>query len=306
MRATQTTTYRSLGFFLDRTSTRMADLQKQIATGKRMVNPSDDPTAISPLMAANTQIKNAERYTKTINSGLDRINNSEGHMDTINNVMIRMREIAISAGDSGYTDADLHTFANEVSQLREQLIDVGNAQVDGKYLFAGFADKTKPFTWDALTRTVSYAGDQGSVQYEISPGETIEVNTTGSALMQGDLDNDGVTDPGQFDIFALMTTIEDALLANNPTAVVSEIDNLVTANDQVLTLRSLKGNTAARLENGLLSMSQIEIDMREMKSRFEDADLLETITSLTQQESAFEAALNMTGKISRISILDFL
>ncbi len=306
MRATQTTTYRSLSFFLDRTSTRMADLQKQIATGKRMVRPSDDPTAISPLMAANTQIKNAERYTKTINAGLDRINNSEGHMDTINNVMVRMREIAIAAGNGGYTNTDLRTFANEVAQLREQLIDAGNAQVDGKYLFAGFDDKTRPFTWDAVARTVSYAGDQGSVKYEVSPGETVEVNITGSALMQGDLDNDGVTDPGQFDIFALMTTVEDALLANNPTGVIAEIDNLVTANDQVLIQRSLKGNTAARLENGLLSMNQIEIDMREMRSRFEDADLLETITSLAQQESSFEAALNMTGKISRLSILDYI
>jgi len=306
MRATSTTTYRSLGFFLDRTSTRMADLQKQIATGKRMTRPSDDPTAISPLMAANTQIKNTERYTKTINSGLDKIKNMEGHLDTINNVMIRMREITIAAGNGGYTSTDLQTFADEIGQLREQLIDSGNAQVDGKYLFAGFNDKTTPFTWDPVARTVSYAGDQGSLKYEVSPGESVEVNISGSALMQGDLNNDGVTDPGKFDIFSLITTVEDALLANNPSGAIAEIDNIVTANDQVLTLRSLKGNTASRLENGLRSMSQVAIDMHEMKSRFEDADLLATMTSLQQQESAFQAALTMTGKISKISILDYI
>ncbi len=306
MRATQATTYRNLGFFLERTSSKMSDLQTQIATGKRVTRPSDDPTSISPLLAANTQIKSSMRYSKTINSALDRIDNMEGHLDTINNVMTRIREIAISAGNGGYTSSDLTTFANEVSQLRQQLIDSANAQVDGKYLFAGFSHKTQPFSWDATTRTVAYAGDQGSVKFEVSPGESVEVNITGSSLMQGDLDNDGITDPGQLDIFTLITKVEDELLANNPTGVTAEINNIVTANDQILTLRSLKGNTALRLENGLISMERTEIDMRAMKSRFEDVDLLSTITSLQQQESAFEAAMSITGQISKLSILDYI
>ena len=70
MRATQTTTYRSLQSFLDRTSDKLAKLQLQAATGKRINRPSDDPTAISPMLSARTQIQTSDRYIETIATGL--------------------------------------------------------------------------------------------------------------------------------------------------------------------------------------------------------------------------------------------
>ena len=81
MRATQTTTYRSLQAFLDRTSDKLASLQLQAATGKRMNRPSDDPTAISPVLSARTQIKASDRYIETIATGLDRVDNADGYLD---------------------------------------------------------------------------------------------------------------------------------------------------------------------------------------------------------------------------------
>ena len=53
-------------------------------------------------------------------------------------------------------------------------------------------------------------------------------------------------------------------------------------------------------------MEQIKIDMEAFRSRFEDADILETITDLEQQQQSFQAALNVTGKVSELSILDYI
>ena len=427
MRATQTTTYRSLQAFLDRTSDKLASLQLQAATGKRINRPSDDPTAISPVLSARTQIMSSDRYIETIDSGLDRVDGMDGYLDGIGNNLIRLKEIAIATVNGSLNSEDMRTYAEEVHHLRNSLLADANAQIDGKYLFAGFAEKTAPFSINAAYPTVppalpvppvNYNGDDGSVEFEIAPNELLEVNLSGNGLMLGDFDNNGVTDPGSIDIFALVTTLEEVLRADNQSGTISVPD--VTANpiadgivgtqpevqsldlsstvvaagdpltfaidgslhtytnntgaelsgvalaaavftglgipdytfadptpgavltitqnpgsysdiepittavnavgptiqdllspledaaNQVRSQRSLKGNIGRRLEVARDHMEQIKVDMEEFRSRFEDADILETITEMQKQQQSFEAALNVTGKVSQLSILDYI
>ncbi|MFK5927710.1 MAG: flagellar hook-associated protein FlgL [Desulfuromusa sp.] len=311
MRATQNTTYRSLQSFLDRTSDRLAKLQLQAATGKRINRPSDDPTAISPVLSARTQIQTSDRYIETIESGLDKTDGADGYLDSIENTLVRIKEISIASVNGSLSPQDMQTFADEVHQLRESLMSDANAQIDGKYLFAGYSEKTKPFELNpnypaTEPNPVNYSGDYGVLEFEIAPNELIEVNLTGNTLMLGDTDNDGATDAGAVDIFAMVTNLEEELQANNPAGVEALIDPLEDAANQVRTQRSRKGNIGRRLEVARDHMEQIKIDMEAFRSRFEDADILETITEMQQQQQSFEAALNVTGKVSQLSILDYI
>lgn len=311
MRATQTTTYRSLQAFLDRTTDRLSTLQLQAATGKRLNRPSDDPTAISPVLSARTQIQTSDRYIETIESGLDRVGNMDGYLDSIENNLVRVREISIATINGALSAEDRLTYADELTQLRASILDAANAQVDGKYLFAGFSEKTKPFTLNPAypgpgQAPVLYNGDNGTQQFEISPNELIDINLTGNAFMLGDADFDTVTDAGAVDIFAVVTSIEEALRANDPVAVSAQMDDLETGANQVRGYRSIKGNLGRRLEVARDHMEQIKIDMEEFRSRFEDADILETITGLQQQEQSYQAALSVTGRVSELSILDYI
>ncbi len=311
MRATQTTTFRSLQHFLDRTSDNLQTLQIQAATGKRVNKPSDDPTAISPMLSARTQIQNANRYVETIETGLDRVDNMDANLDGMESMMVRLREISIATVNGSLSAEDLLTYADEITQIRAAILDSANAQVDGKYLFAGFSEKTKPFTLNPAypgvgQAPVLYNGDNGTVQFEISPNELISVNLNGNALMLGDADNNGTTDVGAVDIFAVITTIEEELRANNPAGVSAQMTNLETGANQIRGYRSLKGNLGQRLEVAKDHMEEIKVDMEEFRSRYEDADILDTITNLQQQEQSFQAALSVTGRVSSLSILDYL
>jgi len=312
MRATQTTTYRSLQSFLDRTSDRLATLQLQAATGKRINRPSDDPTAISPILSARTQIQTSDRYIETIESGLDKTDGADGYMDSIENTLVRIKEISIASVNGSLSQTDMESYANEVHHLRESLLSDANAQIDGKHLFSGFMEQTIPFAPSnpalpiSSTNPVVYAGDFGSLEFEIAPNELLEVNVTGNSLMLGDLDNDGATDAGAVDIFVLVTSLEEELQANNPAGVAALIDPIEDAANQVRSQRSLKGNVGRRLEVARDHMEQIKIDMETFRSRFEDADILETITEMQQQEQSFEAALSVTGRVSELSILNYI
>lgn len=309
MRATTNTTYRSLQMFLDNTSESMQTLQLAAATGKRLNRPSDDPTAISPVLSARTQIQASDRYIETIETGLDHIDNMEGYMDSVENTLVRAKEIAIASINGSLNQSDLDAYATEIAQLRTGMMADANAQVDGKYLFAGYSEKTTPFTSNPAYPPgdpVLYNGDYGVRQLEIAPNELVEVGITGASLMMGDLDNDGTLDAGAVDLFAVMTTLEEDLLSGNMAGLETALGELETGADQIRNQRSLKGAIGRRLETALDHMEEIKVDMEEYRSRYEDADILETLTDLAQMEQSFEAALNITGKVSDLSILDYL
>lgn len=328
MRAVQATTYRSLQSYLDKASERMSKLQIETATGKRLNRASDDPTAIHPALDARSQVTISERYIDTIDSGLHRVDNMDSQFEHIENILQRVREIAISAVNGSLGSEVLQTYADEVGQLKAELIDTANAQVDGKYLFAGYQTTTKPFAanpaYDPLTYDptiydpignpppVLYQGDAGQMNLEIAPGELVRVGVDGGTFFLGleDINADGAYDNSDnvvgTDLFHQLTLLEADLRANDQTAVSTRLNSFDPAIEQARRERSMIGHVGNRLETARSQMEDVKIDMEAMRSRYEDADIVETITNLQLQQQAFQAALNVTGQVSELSILDYL
>ncbi|ORJ63493.1 flagellar hook-associated protein FlgL [Geothermobacter hydrogeniphilus] len=312
MKATMGTTYHTLLAHLNRINRTLEDLRVQSATGKKINKPSDDPSAIRPMLNARTQIKSSDRFIRTMDSGLDQINSMDGHLSHMNDVLVRLKEISIASINDSLDSQNRLTYAEEVKQLRQEMYDSANAQLDGKYLFSGFQVHTKPFVdnpaYDPVLdpRPVLYNGDSGEFNLEIGPSEKAKINLTGNELLMGDADFDGVTDPGAVDIFAVMASVEQALRNNDPAAVSGQLDNIETGLEQIRSNQSLMGNAGRRLETAKDRMEQTNIQMQTILSRYEDADLVETITNMTQQETALQAALSVTGRLSQLSILNYV
>ena len=55
-----------------------------------------------------------------------------------------------------------------------------------------------------------------------------------------------------------------------------------------------------------ITRQECSIDLKQILSRYEDADAIESFNAIVQQESAFQAALSVTGKVSQLSILDYI
>nr|WP_320113734.1 flagellar hook-associated protein FlgL [uncultured Desulfuromonas sp.] len=91
---------------------------------------------------------------------------------------------------------------------------------------------------------------------------------------------------------------------------VPELNDLLTTlesgADQVRTDRGRLGNNAARLERSKEHLESVSIDLQQILSRYEDVDIIDVITEITQTETALEAALSVTGRVGQLSILDYL
>ena len=312
MKATQGTTYRGLQAQLQSMGVNLENLRNTAASGKKFTKSSDNPAAIRPVLNARSQILTSDRYLTTMGHALDKMDSTDSYLGNVEDILQRVRELTLNGMNSSLNQQDLNSLADQVGYLKQQLVDTANTKLDGKYLFAGFSEDVEPFTTNPAydpaldPRPVLYKGDENAVKLEVAPGQMLQVNLTGNSLFLGDDNNDGVTDPGKVDIFATLTQIEDSLRAGDISGLEAQLTPLENGADQVRSGRSFLGNNAARVETGMTQMEDTKIDLKQILSRYEDADVVETLTQLTQQETAFQAALNVTAKVSQLSILNYL
>ncbi len=319
---------------LERITTKLQDLQNQGATGLKLNVPSDDPSAVGPVVATRAQITNTNRYITTMGTVGDQMQSTDTYLGNIQTVLDKAQQIATNAVNGSLGSDDLATLADQIDQLKQQLLDTANASINGKYLFSGYQTATKPFTVNptydpttydptkSTTWPVLYNGDANQTQLEITPGETVQTNITGNQLFLGisnanwqGAGTQATNQPeaGKVDIFAALTRTEEAIKAGNvddPTGPGGGIENgltdLQTAASQADLLRSHLGIQAARIDTATQQQQSVQSDLQQTLSRYQDADAIATFADITQQQTAFQAALSITAQVSKISILNYM
>lgn len=332
MKVTDNSTYRLMQTNLDRITNDLLGLRTKGATGLKLNKPSDDPGSIRPVLTTRTQLKQTDRYLETMGHAGDKMAAADGHLAHVENILVRVKEISINSINEALSDSDLATLADEVAELRAELADAANAVVDGKYIFAGYEEDTVPFVEnpaydpalynadDVTTWPYLYQGDHHPTELEITPGEVIEVNLTGNGLFMGvpnsiaeaGYPNPIGVPPGNIDLFTVLTRTEEAIRAGNVSDVTgpggsiqTQLENLEIAADQNRQQRSSLGLKASRVESAMVHQTDAQIDLKQILSRYQDADVLQVYNDIIQKETAFQAALNITSRVSQISILEY-
>jgi len=312
MRTSESSSYRTMLQFLNQNTSRLQEAQVSVASGKKLSKPSDNPAGVAPMLLAKTQLKNADLFTKNSTAAQDQLKTQGTQLMQADSLLARAIELTVASGNGIYGAQERAGMADEIKDLKAEMLGVANSRMNDKYSYAGFRDNTAPFAtnpaYDPILdpRPVLYNGDNGVVQLEIAPAEQMAVNFPGNAVFLGDQNGDGAVDPGQVDIFATLTTLETALRANDQAGAHAQLDNLYQAQKQIGVYQSKTGNAANRLERSLSDMEDLQIDLKAVVSRYEDVDVAAAITQMTQQEQALQAAMSVTGRISKLSILDYL
>ena len=216
-----------LGSRLNDVSLQLEELRSIGATGKKLNKASDDPASVRPVLNSRKQISNIDRNLETMGKSLDTMQATDGHLEHVENIMQRAKEIMTNAVNGSLNDSDLTVLADEMVQLRKELLDSANGMVDGKYLFAGYEEDTTPFVVnpaynptlynasDSSTWPYLYQGDENATSLEITTGERITVNLTGNDLFFGTTTWDSTTstnnstESGRYDLFLELTQAEE-------------------------------------------------------------------------------------------------
>lgn len=135
---------------------------QQASDNIRVRTAADDPVGAARLLQLQQQSNLIDQYDGNITNVRNSLGTSESTLNGITNILARVKELAISAGSGGYTDADRKADAQELTQLEEQLYSLMNSRDEnGKYLFSGSRGDTPPYVRNA-DGTYTYQGDQST------------------------------------------------------------------------------------------------------------------------------------------------
>jgi flagellar hook-associated protein 3 FlgL len=205
--------------------------------------------------------------------------------------MARAKEIAVAGANDSLSDSDKQTLADEVGQLRQELLDLANTQVAGKYLFAGYNDQTLPFSGSPVT----YNGTSDHIMIEIDSGSTVAKNITGEELFMSPVN-----------LFTTLEDLESALTTGSSADVSNMLTPLEEAAEQVRTRQSTLGNINARMEDMISMNENALLVMESTLSAHQDADLTCVLSEIAKMETALEATMQVTAQVSSLSLLDYL
>ncbi len=160
--------------------------QLQIASGKRILTPADDPAGAAKVLDLEQAIGVIERYQDNIGDVESRLALEESVLDGVTDLIIRMKELAIQGANSTQSPESLKGILAEVEEHSETLMQLANTSDGNEYLFAGYKSKTVPFTETAGVFT--YNGDQGVRMTKVGPGRQIAETDSGYEVFM-DLQN---------------------------------------------------------------------------------------------------------------------
>jgi flagellar hook-associated protein 3 FlgL len=169
---------------------------EQIASGKRVNRPSDDPQAIERISQFQNVLQTTEQRRLTVSEGIGRLNLSDSTLETAGYTMQRAKELAIQMNNDTLSATERSNAAKEVQQLILGMAGIANTQLNGRFVFAGSQTQTEPYVLGTATGTAQ-AGNNGGA------GITAVVGT--SSALQPDLYRIEFTSPGEFNVFNLTT-----------------------------------------------------------------------------------------------------
>src|SRR5690606_21085724 len=157
--------------------------QQQLATGKRLLTPADDPAASAQALKLRERIASIEQYERNAEQAATRLGQEEAVLVAIGDSLNRVRELAVQGANATQTPESRLAIARELRQILVGLLDAANSRAaNGEYLFAGHRSANQPFLVGPDGR-VEYAGDDGQREIELAPGRRVAVGDSGSAFM---------------------------------------------------------------------------------------------------------------------------
>ncbi len=173
----------------------VARTQQQISTGKRIVDPSDDPVGAARVVELKQEMSARDQYVRNSDAADAALALEDSVLAQVTEVLQRVQELTLQAGSGVQTSEDRQFLASEIEARFEELVSLVNTRgPDGQYIFAGFRSDQPPFEVDGLN--IRYKGDSGQRQIQVDHGQLVKMNDPGDRIFMR-VDNDNVNAAGR-------------------------------------------------------------------------------------------------------------
>jgi flagellar hook-associated protein 3 FlgL len=156
---------------------RLARTQEQLASGKIVNTPSQDPSIADQVMDLNDHVRRAGEYMRNASVGSSFLSETDNILAGVNDLTIRARTLAVNMANGTASAYQRSGTAAEIQQILDQVVDAGNRRFRGRCIFGGNNLLETPF--EVTADGVLYHGDMGRIGMRLSGNASNYINLTG-------------------------------------------------------------------------------------------------------------------------------
>ena len=241
---------------------------QRLSTGKRINSARDDAAGLAISASMTAQVRGMAQGIRNANDGISLAQTAEGALDEVNNMLQRMRELAVQASNGTYSTGDKANLATEQLALASQINSVvGNTSFNGKTLF------------DATAAT-GYTIQTGATSADTVTVSSTNFASTGSSALKAVTGGSGGA--------PTTTTVAAVTLAQFDAAI-----------SEVSTTRAGLGAVQNRLQSAVNNTTSTMTNLSEARSRIEDTDFSVETTALAKAQILSQASTAMLSQANQ-------
>ncbi len=274
----------------------------QLASGKKISLPSDDPIVASKALKLRTDVAEINQYKRNTDDALAWMDITESTLNQMTELIHRAKELTNQAANGTNTDEDTLKIREEIAELKHQLISLGNATYAGRYIFSGYKTD-KPLLNDDGTFNINVENSE-QIKFEIGIGDVININVPGSDLFNRTTTEATAGSKSEFvDTF---DKIISAMESDDKDMLSSLLGDLDDELNNLLRVRAGLGARVNRVEFTAGRLEDDNISFTRLMSKNEDVDIAEAIMNLQNEENVYRASLATGARVIQPSLIDFL
>lgn len=301
MRVTQGMTSRSILQDLDNSRSRLATVQREISSTKRISKPSDDPFGTGRTLQLSGELEGFKQYKSNVDDGTGWVTATEASLSHITETLQRARELLVQGGNDSNGQVAREGIAAEIEALTEAVKQEANATYDGRFIFSGTETETRPYE---LGATDTYAGNEGSIKRVIGTGVELPINVNIKELLG---EGNAAGDNKLLDVMRdIATDLRGGTEENAENLRGTDLSRLSDNLDELTRVRAVVGATTNRLTTAGTRIEQLEEASLAQLSAVRDTDMPQAIVEFSTEQTAYETALRSAAKIIQPSLIDFL
>jgi flagellar hook-associated protein 3 FlgL len=285
---------------INRIAAEMTTAQTQLSTGLRVNVVSDAPDVISPLLQAQANLSTAQQVSSNLGQVSTEVNTGEQALESATSLYDQVQTLSAEGATSTQTPSGRVSIAQQLQSIEQQMVGLANTSVNSRYIFAGDADRTQPYSFDATQADpVSvYQGSASTRTIQGPNGTTFPVALTAQQIFDS-------ADPTT-NVFTSINNMVTALNNNDQTAISAANAGLPAVSTYLNNQLAFYGTAQNAISGATTSATTLVTQLQSQIGGMQDADETQSILELTQAQTEQQAALQSFQQIPRTSLFDYL
>ncbi len=270
---------------------------QQLATGQRVVLPSDDPAAAAANLRSLAESANVDRYTQNGDAVLSQAQMADSALSNVVSELNKAITLGTQGADGSITSENRTAIATQVQSVLSEVVAQANTTLNGVSLFAGTSGAAQAFASDTTSPTgYSYQGNSGVNTAAVGDNLQLDINVPGDQVF---------TNPNG-DVLGSISQLISALGSGTTDDIGAAVTAVRSALNNVSQQRVLYAGVVNQINAQESYLSQETISLTSQQQSLTGVDITVAISNLTQAQIAHSTILAAAAKVLPTSLLDYL